>query len=307
MPHVVFLGGNNVVMRGIENEDRQFVYCPDEDVPFVIDVAGVTPPNPKYYISRECCDHHVLFHLAEGSGFLDYNSRHFELHAGDTVLLAPGSRNCYYAHPEDPFRLIWVNFFCDWMDSFIKGLELHSHPVVSGVPCGDQLLEIVRLAKATPNNNHLCFPVMRIVNEILLSLAERIQFESRTARSQSPLAQRIKDLLDESIYGRADVGEIASRLYVSKSSVYREFEKFYGDTPYRYVLNRKIELAKSLLQRTNYSIADISRKLSFSDEFCFSNQFKRKTGLSPSTYRKQLTPPSAPEASAAEGNAETSV
>ena len=44
MPHVSFIGGNNVVMRGTEDEERKFVYCPDENIPFILDVTGITPP-----------------------------------------------------------------------------------------------------------------------------------------------------------------------------------------------------------------------------------------------------------------------
>lgn len=288
MPHVVFLGGNNVVMRGTESEDKQFVFCPDENVPFVLDIVGVTPPTPKYYISRECCDHYVLFYVTSGRGSLDYNGTHYELHAGDTVLLSPGSRHTYAASGEDPFSLIWVNFFCDWMPSLLAGLDLNDKPVIAGVSCGEKLLEIFRLARATPNNNHLCYPVLRFVGEILLSLSERARFET-PENAESALALKIKDMLDDSIYGKADINAIAEKLYISKSSVYREFEKFYGCTPYRYILNRKIDRAKSLLYRTNYSIADIAERLSFSDEFYFSNLFKRKTGLSPTAYRKQFS------------------
>ncbi len=286
MPHVVFLGGTNVVMRGTEVEDKQFVYCPDENVPLVLDIAGITPPNPQYYISRECCDHFVLFHVLEGRGTLIYSGTEYELNPCDTVLLSPGSRHTYYPDAENPFKLVWINFFCDWMPSFLKGLELDDKPIIRGIPCSEQMMDIFRIAKETPNNNHLCFPVLRFLNEILITISERIQFEART-NSESALALKIKDLLDEAIYGKADIDEIAAKLYISKSSVYREFEKFYGGTPYQYVLNHKIERAKSLLQRTNYSIADIAERLAFSDEFYFSNLFKRKTGLSPSAYRKR--------------------
>lgn len=290
MPHVAFLGGNNVVMRGTESEDRQFVFCPDEDVPLVLDIVGVTPPTPKYYISRKCCDHYVLFYVSQGSGTLDYNGTHYDLHAHDTVLLAPGSCHCYAAAPNDPFKIIWINFFCDWLPAVLAGLGLDDKPVVSGVSCEEKLLELFRLARTTPNNNQLCFSALCTINEILLSLAEHVQFENH-AKSESALARKIKDMLDESIYGKVDMGTIAERLYISKSSVYRQFEKYYGCTPYHYILNRKVERAKSLLCRTNYTVADIAQRLSFSDEFYFSNLFKRKVGLSPTAYRRQFASP----------------
>lgn len=288
MPHVQFLGGNNVTMHGTEFEDKQFLFCPDEDVPFVLDIAGVTPPTPSFYISRKCCDHWVIIFVAEGQGSLEYNGEHYDLKPLDTMILAPGSRNCYYPDRADPFKLIWINFFCDWMGDYLEGLSLSKEPVVRGVQCGDKLLEIFRLAKTTPNNNHIMFQALRILQDILISLAEKVCFETRV-QTESRLALEIKTLLDEAVYGKADVNEIAAKLYISKSAVYREFEKYYGESPYQYVLTRKINLAKSLLTRTGYSVADIARKLAFADEFYFSNIFKKKTGHSPSAYRKLVS------------------
>ena len=284
MPKVTFIGGNNVIMRGTEGEDRQFVFCPDENVPLIVDVAGVTPPNPKYYISRNCCDHHILIHVASGHGQCELNGKHYALNPSDTLIITPGSRNTYFPDAKDPFKLIWVNFFCDWFDDYLSRLGLTEHPVVQGVSCAEELMELVQLTKMTPNNDHLCFPAIRILCGICASLAEKVRFESRSHLSGR--AVRIKDMLDECIYGKMDMEAIAARLYVSVSSVYREFQKSFGETPYQYVLSRKLALAKSLLARTDEPIATIAMRLAFADEFYFSNLFKKKTGMAPSAYRK---------------------
>ena len=61
-----------------------------------------------------------------------------------------------------------------------------------------------------------------------------------------------------------------------------------GMPPYRYVLERKIELARQLLSETGMSVRDIASYLSFEDEFYFSGLFRRKTGFSPTQYRKEI-------------------
>lgn len=295
MPRVSFIGGSNVVMRGTDDEDRQFVYCPDENVPFILDVTGITPPTPKYYISRQHCDHYIVGYIASGSGTLEINDSAYELQPKDAIILTPKSRHRYWANPSNPFEFLWANFFCDYMDGYLTGIGLRDTPIVHGADCEADLREILRLAKELPNNQHLCFPVMRIVENILISLAEKVHFEKHNL-VYSKTAHAIKDYLDDSVYGKADIAEIAANLYISKSTVYREFLKSYGLTPYQYVLNLKIDIAKSMLLRTNNTITEIAAKLAFADEFYFSNLFKKKTGFSPNTFRKYARSGQLPEA-----------
>lgn len=285
MPHVSFIGGNNVVMRGTEDEERKFVYCPDENIPFILDVTGITPPHAKYFISRNCCDHYILAYVTSGKGTMEYNGIHYDLRTGDTLLLEPGSKHVYYASPKDPFELIWANFFCDYMASYLSSIGLKGIPVIHDTNSGEALRAIVSLAFKDPNNDHLCFPVMKIVDDILLTLAEKTFWEKKQLPS-SRLAHDIKDLLDENIFGSIDIAAIAETLHISKSTLFREFSKHYQTGPHQYLLQRKIEHAKMLLGRSDNSVKDIAGKLGFPDEFYFSNIFKRKTGMSPSAYRK---------------------
>ena len=56
-------------------------------------------------------------------------------------------------------------------------------------------------------------------------------------------------------------------------------------TPYAYLLEKKLELAGQLLRDTNLSVREIAEKLSFADEYYFSNVFKKKMGVTPSLWR----------------------
>ncbi|MDE5671303.1 MAG: AraC family transcriptional regulator, partial [Eubacterium sp.] len=74
----------------------------------------------------------------------------------------------------------------------------------------------------------------------------------------------------------------------SKNQIIRIFKETYGITPYRYFIERKIDIAKLYLSNTKSSISEISKILSFSDQNYFSSEFKKTTSLSPSDYRKKM-------------------
>jgi transcriptional regulator GlxA family with amidase domain len=63
------------------------------------------------------------------------------------------------------------------------------------------------------------------------------------------------------------------------------FKQHKGITPYQFLLNEKIKIAKALLATTEMSVKSISDKLCFADEHYFSHLFKEKTGLSPLKYK----------------------
>lgn len=91
--------------------------------------------------------------------------------------------------------------------------------------------------------------------------------------------------MDASVYRKITVETIAEQLSVSKSQMTREFKRYYGVTPYQYILDRKIAVARRLLLVTNMKVFEISAQLGFSDEYYFSDLFKAKTGVSPLKFR----------------------
>ena len=86
------------------------------------------------------------------------------------------------------------------------------------------------------------------------------------------------------------IEQLAEVCQRSASQAERLFNAEMGMPPYRYVLNRKLELAKQLLRETGMTVRDVAEYLSFGDEFYFSSLFRRKVGISPSEYRKGKAP-----------------
>ena len=102
------------------------------------------------------------------------------------------------------------------------------------------------------------------------------------------LAEEMKDFLNTRITEKFHIDELCRHISRSESQTIRIFKSTYGITPYKYVLNKRLELAKSLLNGTSLSVREIAEKLRFADEYYFSNLFKSKVGLTSSGYRKQF-------------------
>ena len=67
----------------------------------------------------------------------------------------------------------------------------------------------------------------------------------------------------------------------------RTFKHVTGVAPHQYVLNARLERAKSLLLRGNVSIAEVAQKVGFFDQSHFTNYFKRLVGVTPQALLRQ--------------------
>lgn len=98
--------------------------------------------------------------------------------------------------------------------------------------------------------------------------------------------QRGKELMDESFCHSIRIKEIAREAAMSEFHFYRLFKSIYSCSPYQYLLNRRLEFAKSLLYQKE-SISNTAIVTGFSDPCAFSKAFKKKFGFSPGDCTSQ--------------------
>ncbi len=67
----------------------------------------------------------------------------------------------------------------------------------------------------------------------------------------------------------------------------REFKRVYGETPYAYLMTRRIERAMTLLRRGDVSVTEVCFEVGFSSLGTFSTRFTELVGMSPSRYARE--------------------
>lgn len=83
------------------------------------------------------------------------------------------------------------------------------------------------------------------------------------------------------------VRQLAAVMCLSESHVRHSFKEVHGITVSEYIHNRRIRLAKNLLEYSGDSITEIAATVGYSNIYYFSNAFKKAVGCSPSEYRRQ--------------------
>jgi len=96
--------------------------------------------------------------------------------------------------------------------------------------------------------------------------------------------RRARDLIDREYSRPLDVPTMASRALMSPAHFSRQFRAAYGETPYSYLMTRRIERAMALL-RSGMSVTEACMAVGCSSLGSFSTRFTELVGVPPSTYR----------------------
>ena len=97
--------------------------------------------------------------------------------------------------------------------------------------------------------------------------------------------RRARDLIDREYARPLDVPAIAQTALMSPAHFSRQFRAAYGETPYSYLMTRRIERAKALLRRGDLSVTDVCMAVGCTSLGSFSSRFTELVGESPSAYR----------------------
>ncbi|MGI8517668.1 MAG: helix-turn-helix transcriptional regulator [Acidimicrobiia bacterium] len=110
-----------------------------------------------------------------------------------------------------------------------------------------------------------------------------------TAQQLSDLAwlRRVKDRIDREYAHPLDVDALARGVHMSAGHLSRQFKLAYGESPYSYLMTRRIERAMALLRRGDLSVTEICFMVGCSSLGTFSTRFTELVGVPPSVYRRE--------------------
>ncbi|MGR6318178.1 helix-turn-helix transcriptional regulator [Micromonospora soli] len=111
---------------------------------------------------------------------------------------------------------------------------------------------------------------------------------SAAAQRLSDLARlrRVRDRIDREYAQPLDVEALARGVNMSAGHLSREFRRAYGESPYAYLMTRRIERAMALLRRGDLSVTEVCFAVGCASLGTFSTRFTELVGVPPSTYRR---------------------
>src|SRR5213595_198884 len=100
------------------------------------------------------------------------------------------------------------------------------------------------------------------------------------------LLRRVRDRIDREYAQPLDVEALARGVSMSAGHLSRQFRKAYGESPYSYLMPRRIERAMALLRTGELSVTAVCFPVGFSSLGTFSTRFAELVGMPPSVYRE---------------------
>lgn len=96
----------------------------------------------------------------------------------------------------------------------------------------------------------------------------------------------VRDRIDREYAQPLDVEALARGAHMSAGHLSREFRRVYGESPYSYLMTRRIERAMALLRRGDLSVTEVCFEVGCSSLGTFSTRFAELVGMPPSEYRR---------------------
>jgi AraC-like DNA-binding protein len=107
------------------------------------------------------------------------------------------------------------------------------------------------------------------------------------------LLRQVRDRIDRDYAQPLDVEALARGAHMSAGHLSRQFRLAYGESPYSYLMTRRIERAMALLRRGDLSVTEVCFEVGCSSLGTFSTRFTELVGMPPSEYRRQTAGASA--------------
>ncbi|HGU7510170.1 TPA: AraC family transcriptional regulator [Escherichia coli] len=130
----------------------------------------------------------------------------------------------------------------------------------------------------------------RIIFSLLTISEELFDYVFKNYTGNIDYIERAKFHIEKNILRNLTLDDVAAKSFVSACYLSRTFKKITGFGFSNYITTRKITVAKSLLQFSDLQVNTIALELAYQDSNYFCRIFKKETGMTPSDYRKVVSP-----------------
>lgn len=260
---------------------------PAQTVSLAVYNVGFQRCEPAYAWGPGVRDHFLIHHVLSGKGSYQTGPTLYPLRAGDTFLAYPDTEICYTADETEPWEYYWVGFAGGDAKLLLDRTDFTpDSPVISadfGGKLKDALLDIYEVRGRSTAAQ------ARMTGKLYLALA--LLIDKSTAKPERAESEPLRSLrkAEQFIaynYSRSfTVDELAEYLSLSRSSLYRIFKLYLGESPKEYLARLRIRRACELLRETGLSVGVIATSVGYGDSLYFSKAFHKFKGMSPSAFR----------------------
>ena len=232
-----------------------------------------------------------LFFVTGGRGTFHLQDRVYPVQRGDLVIVNTGFEHTETSDMAAPLEYIVLG---------VEGLEaLSPQPDTSGwatislhglgADFTPYLHAVVReMELQEPGFQSVCQGLLDVILTLLIRYANFSFTLADGDKKSSRECAMVRRYIDAHFKENLTLDELAALAHVNKYYLVHTFTREYGTSPINYLISRRIQESRRLLESTNHSLSQISHMLGFSSPSYFSQVFRKQMGVSPQEYRRDF-------------------
>ena len=229
-----------------------------------------------------------LFFILDGHGYFRTLYEEFPISVQDLLIVNANVPHTEISSMKSPLQYIVLGIVGLEAASSEEGYAmLHIYNGWTELnSCVDLMLQ--ESSKTLPGHEDVC----RCLLEVVLIQLGRQQDLSFSGEAPGPRASKecefIRRYIDNHFKEDLTLDHLAKLAHLNKYYLSHSFRREFGTSPINYLISRRVDESRFLLQKTDHPLSLIAEILGFSSLSYFSQCFRRVEGISPTEYRKQV-------------------
>ena len=230
-----------------------------------------------------------IIYIAAGVGHFFLDGHEVNVPAGNMILYQPKQQQKYFYYGKDKTQVWFVHFTGRDVRSILKHYEIPTDGYILHTGISREYEDLFRqmrdeLVKCSWGYEEMLTFLFRV---LLLTMRRRMKEDApRISGFVQDEIDRAKAYFEEHYNTEISIEQYAASRSMSTSWFNRSFRNSVGTSPMQYILEIRIRNAQTLLETTDYSVADIASVIGYDNPMYFSRLFRKAKGLSPAKYRK---------------------
>ncbi|HEY6170170.1 MAG TPA: AraC family transcriptional regulator [Verrucomicrobiae bacterium] len=253
--------------------------------------AGHLIAGRDHRIERDHYPGHELILCLRGRGFVRIGGREHAVEPGALAWVNCYHPHAYWADAAAPWELYWVRVEGPGLDRLCQILSADRMPVISGLRVSEARAVFERTFKHLQGHAPEAAALVHaeIARLIALLFQARLRAGGVTAGETEVPLHLQKPIQTMRLYFHRPlrVAELAAQAGMSDSTFMRAFKRVMGTSPIDWLRRERINQAKRRLIESADSVKEVARQAGYSDQFFFSKDFKKFTGLAPTEFRRR--------------------
>ncbi len=234
---------------------------------------------------REHHSDYLLIYCTEGKAFLNVLGEPHTVEAGDLLLLPAGAHHRYTSDPDNPWTIHWVHYTGPLAEEFRNYMGFSGTTRVRHLGRQPRLLVDFNGLLSVRQTGFRARGLIHAANRLRQLMAAIPLTADETSHEHKAELDTIHNFMREHLDERISLDQLADLAGLSPAHFATRYREQTGTSPIQHFLHLKVERACQMLDTTDLSFADISRRMGYDDAYYFSRLFKKVMGQSPRDYR----------------------